>query len=149
MFGLRLCRDRFPQEMSVRLRILIVDDHELVRRGIAALLLSRNSVELCGEASNGEEAIQKAAELRPDLIILDVTMPVLNGLEAARRIRESLPSVPILMLSMHDGPQIIEEVKLAGAQGFLSKNDVAGVLLQAVDTLVQGGKFFAGSGVAT
>jgi two-component system nitrate/nitrite response regulator NarL len=133
----------------VRLRILIVDDHELVRRGIAALLLSRNSVELCGEASNGEEAIQKAAELRPDLIILDVTMPVLNGLEAARRIREFLPSVPILMLSMHDGQQIMEEVKLAGAQGFLSKNEVAGVLLQAIDTLVQGGNFFAGSGVAT
>jgi two-component system, NarL family, nitrate/nitrite response regulator NarL len=133
----------------VRLRILIVDDHELVRRGIAALLLSRNGVELCGEASNGEEALQKAAELRPDLIILDVTMPVLNGLEAARRIREFLPSVPILMLSMHDGQQIMEEVKLAGAQGFLSKNEVAGVLLQAIDTLVQGGNFFAGSGVAT
>jgi two-component system, NarL family, nitrate/nitrite response regulator NarL len=135
--------------MSVRLRILIVDDHELVRRGIAALLLSRSGVELCGEASNGEEAIQKAAELRPDLIILDVTMPVLNGLEAARRIREFLPSVPILMLSMHDGQQIMEEVKLAGAQGFLSKNEVAAVLLQAIDTLVQGGNFFAGSGVAT
>ena len=129
----------------MRLRVLIVDDHELVRRGIAALLLSRNSVELCGEASNGEEAIQKAAELRPDLIILDVTMPVLNGLEAARRIREFLPCVPILMLSMHDGQQIMEEVKLAGAQGFLSKNEVAGVLLQAIDTLVQGGNFFAGS----
>lgn len=114
-----------------------------------ALLLSRNSVELCGEASNGEEAVQKAAELRPDLIILDVTMPVLNGLEAAKRIRAFLPSVPILMLSMHDGPQIMEEVKLAGAQGFLSKNEVAGVLLQAIDTLVQGGNFFAGSGVAT
>lgn len=131
------------------MRILIVDDHELVRRDIAALLLSRNSVELCGEASNGEEAVQKAAELRPDLIILDVTMPVLNGLEAAKRIRAFLPSVPILMLSMHDGPQIMEEVKLAGAQGFLSKNEVAGVLLQAIDTLVQGGNFFAGSGVTT
>jgi two-component system nitrate/nitrite response regulator NarL len=135
--------------MSEPLRILIADDHELVRRGIAGLLLSRHNFELCGEASNGEEAIQKAIELHPDLIVLDVTMPVLNGLDAARRIRETLPSVPILMLSMHDGRQIIEEAKLAGAQGFLSKNEVGAVLLEAIDTLAQGGEFFAGAGVAT
>jgi two-component system nitrate/nitrite response regulator NarL len=134
--------------MSATLKILIADDHELVRRGTAGVLLSQSSLELCGEASNGEEAIQKAAELRPDLIILDVTMPVLNGLEAARRIRETLPSVPILMLSMHDGEQIIEEAKLAGAQGFLSKGEVAAALLRAIDTLAQGGKFFAGAGSA-
>lgn len=128
---------------------MIADDHELVRRGIAGVLRSRNTIEICGEASNGEEAVQKATELHPDLIILDVSMPVLNGLDASRRIRNTLPSVPILMLSMHDGEQIIREARLAGAQGFVSKNEVAAVLLQAVDTLVQGGTFFAGAGVAT
>ena len=133
--------------MSDKLRILIVDDHALVRKGVASLVQERNSLEICGEAANGEEGVQKAIELRPDFIILDVTMPVLNGLEAARRIRAHFAAAPILMLSMHDSPQMIEEAKMAGAQGFLRKSEVAEALLEAIDTLVEGHTFFSGSAI--
>jgi DNA-binding NarL/FixJ family response regulator len=134
-------------QMSDKLRILIVDDHALVRKGVASLVQERDSLEICGEAANGEEGVQKAIELRPDFIILDVTMPVLNGLEAARRIRAHFAAAPILMLSMHDSPQMIEEAKMAGAQGFLRKSEVAEALLEAIDTLVEGHTFFSGSAI--
>jgi DNA-binding NarL/FixJ family response regulator len=124
------------------LRILVADDHETVRKGICTILGSRTGVEVCGEASNGEEAVQKAFQLNPDLIILDVTMPVLSGLDAARQIRQTLPNVPILILTMHNSHDMIREAQLAGAQGFVTKSETAYVLLKAVDAIVQGKSFF-------
>ena len=85
----------------LKMRILIADDHAIVREGLCSLLKFYKDLEICGEASNGEEAIQKAIQLKPHLVILDVTMPVLNGFGAAKKINELMPKVPILMLSMH------------------------------------------------
>ena len=124
------------------MRVLIADDHAVVRQGLCAILESRGDWEVCGEATNGEEAVQKTLKLNPDLIVLDITMPVLDGFSAARKIRATLPDVPILMLSMHDGPNVIEASQAAGAQGFVTKTEVAGVLLEAVDRLLRGEIFF-------
>ena len=124
------------------MRILIADDHEAVRKGVCAILSSREDVEICGEAENGKEAIEKAKSLRPDLIVLDITMPVLSGFEAAREIRKILPHVPILILSMHDSSQLIEEAKKIGVQGYVTKTQVASTLLQAVDALLRKESFF-------
>jgi DNA-binding NarL/FixJ family response regulator len=124
------------------LRILIADDHEIVRKGICSILESRKNIDICGEASNGQDAVEKASQLNPDLIILDVTMPNLDGFAAARQIRTFLPEVPILILSMHAGPSVVREAQQAGAQGFVSKSEAGHVLLKAVDAVLQGQTFF-------
>jgi DNA-binding NarL/FixJ family response regulator len=127
------------------LRILVVDDHETVRRGVCSLLESHKNVEICGEAANGQEAIEKASRQYPDLIILDVTMPALDGFAAARQIRTFLPDVPIIMLSMHEGQHIELQAQQAGAQGFVSKSAAGQVLLKAVNAVLQGQTFFPSS----
>ena len=124
------------------MRILVADDHEAVRKGVCAILSSRLDIEVCGEASNGQEAIDKAHELKPDLIILDITMPVLNGIDAARIIRQTLPKLPILLLSMHDGKHIIEDARRIGLQGYVSKSEASATLLAAVDALLRNQTFF-------
>jgi DNA-binding NarL/FixJ family response regulator len=124
------------------LRILVADDHEAVRKGVCVILSSREDVEVCGEAENGKEAIEKAQSLRPDLIVLDITMPVLSGFEAAREIRKILPQVPILILSMHDSSQLIEEAKKIGVRGYVTKTQVGDTLLRAVDALLREETFF-------
>jgi two-component system, NarL family, response regulator NreC len=123
-------------------RVLIVDDYAAVRKGVCVILSSRLDIEVCGEAENGEEAVEKAKALRPDLIILDVTMPVLNGFHAAKEILKFLPDVPILMLSMHQHQQFVDEAKRAGVQGYVTKAQVADTLLQAVDLLLSGQTYY-------
>jgi DNA-binding NarL/FixJ family response regulator len=130
------------------LRVLIADDHEAVRKGVCAILGSREDIEICGEAQNGKEAVEKAESLKPDLVVLDITMPVLSGLEAAREIRKILPRVPILILSMHESNQLIEEAKKVGVQGYVTKTQVGGTLLQAVDALLREENFFPERGAA-
>jgi DNA-binding NarL/FixJ family response regulator len=107
------------------------------------MLEFRSDLQLCGEAANGEEAFLKSLEMCPDLIILDVIMPVLDGFNAAKKIREKLPEVPILMLSMHDGPEMIRMSQSVGAQGFINKDQISATFLKAIDVLLAGGKFFA------
>jgi DNA-binding NarL/FixJ family response regulator len=124
------------------MRILIADDHEIVRKGVRAILEARADTEICGEASNGLEAVKMAADLKPDLIILDYSMPVLDGLGAATRIRHILPKTPILILSMHEGQQVKDAMKLVGAQGFVPKAECANRLLEGVDALMRGETFF-------
>jgi DNA-binding NarL/FixJ family response regulator len=123
-------------------RILIADDHEHVRMSLRSLLESRHDLKVCGEAKDGEEAVQMARELNPDLIILDVHMPVLDGISAAKQIKSILPNVPVLMHSMYNGEQMDQMSRLAGAQGFVCKADTHRVLLNAVNTLLQGRTFF-------
>ena len=128
------------------MRILIADDHEIVRRGIKSILLSRANTEICAEVSNGLEAFQKAVECKPDLIILDHSMPVLDGLSAASKIREILPEVPILMLSMHDGQPLIDALRLVGAKGFVPKAECADRLMEGVDAVMRGETLFKTEG---
>ena len=117
------------------MRILIVDDHEAVRKGVRAILRSSADLEVCGEAINGEDAVAKAQELKPDLIILDITMPVLDGFAAAKEIRNCMSDVPILFYSMNDGKALMESAKAIGANGFVTKSEPAVVLLKAVGAL--------------
>lgn len=124
-------------------RILVADDHEIVRKGVCMVLGSRTNIEVAGEASNGQEAVLKALRLDPDLIIMDVTMPVLDGLSATKQIKQALPNVPVIILSMHDDPEMIRAAQEAGAQGFVTKSSVSPALLNAVDAVLRGKTFFA------
>jgi DNA-binding NarL/FixJ family response regulator len=123
-----------PDAPSRSLRVLVADDHEMVRIGLCTMLQSQQ-IEVCAQAKNGEEAVEKSRELSPDLIILDVSMPVLGGIEAAQQIRVFLPDVPILFYSMNNTPELIAIAKSVGAQGFVTKNQMAVTLLEAVDAL--------------
>jgi DNA-binding NarL/FixJ family response regulator len=125
-------------------RILVADDHETVRKGICAILSSRLTLGEVGEASDGLEAIAKAKELEPDLIVLDITMPKLGGFEAAREIRKLYPRMPILFLSMHDGKHLIETAKAIPVQGYVMKNQVGRALVDAAEELLKGNTFFSG-----
>lgn len=124
------------------LRILIADDHEVARRGIRAVLENHADWEVCGEARDGREAVDLAASLKPDLVLLDIGMPNLNGLEASRQILAVLPDVPILILTMHDTDNVVREVLRAGARGFLLKSDAGRDLVSAVEALQSQRTFF-------
>src|SRR5467141_1862909 len=126
-------------------RILIADDHEIVRRGIRALLENHPGWEVCGEAIDGRDAIEKAAALRPDLALLDVGMPNLNGLDAARQILAAAPRTRVLILTMHESEQIVREVLEVGARGFLLKTDAARDMVSAVEALQRRTTFFTSS----
>ena len=123
-------------------RILIADDHDIVRKGLCMILAARMDLAICGEAANGRDAIERARQLRPDLIIMDLTMPLLSGFAATHEIRKSLPDVPILIFSMHDGSQLMEESKRVGAQGFVTKHQAGSTLLEAVDALLAKKTYF-------
>lgn len=118
-------------------RILLADDHELIRKGLRALVEANKEWLICGEATNGEEAVERVLELNPDLIILDVTMPLLNGLQAARKIRSIAPRVKILILSMHDSPQLASEALRLGADACLIKSGPQAQLLETIANLLR------------
>ncbi|HLZ43355.1 MAG TPA: response regulator transcription factor [Candidatus Sulfotelmatobacter sp.] len=124
------------------LRVLIADDHELARRGIRAVLESHPRWEVCGEAKDGRESVELAASLRPDVVLLDIGMPNLNGLEAARQILAVNPNIAILILTMHDSDNVVREVLRAGARGFLLKSDAGRDLVAAVEALESQRTFF-------
>ncbi len=125
-----------------RVRILVADDHEVIRRGVCALLAAGEDCEICGEAVDGQDAVEKAQQLRPDLIIMDVSMPNLNGLEATRVIRRNLPETQILILTQHDSQEMMRQALNAGARGFVVKSSVAHDLLNAVEAAQRGEPFF-------
>ncbi len=117
------------------IRILVADDHQVVRTGLRTLLESKTGWEVCGEATQGREAVQKAAELKPDVAVLDIAMPILNGVEATRQIRKLSPDTAVLILSMHDSELLVREVLEAGAKGYILKDDADRNLLAAVEAL--------------
>jgi len=127
----------------VATRILIADDHEMVRKGLRATLQTRKRWEVCGEAVNGREAVEKASKLNPDVVIMDITMPVLNGLEATRQIRKRLPRVQVLVLTIHESEQLMHEVLKAGARGYVAKSEAGSVILEAIQCLERGRPFFS------
>lgn len=123
------------------MKILIVDDHEALRAGVRSVL-EAHGLEVCGEAGNGLEALQKAAELQPDLVILDITMPVLDGFSAAREISKRLPRTGILLLSMHESASMVNVAKSSGARGYVAKSEGIARILNAVDAIAHNKTFF-------
>jgi DNA-binding NarL/FixJ family response regulator len=124
-------------------RILIVDDHEIVRMGLVGLLAkTRPEWDICGEATDGDESIRFTRELNPDIVILDITMPRVSGLEACSRMRKVGITVPVLIFTTHDFERLSVEVREVGAQGYVLKSEAAHQLVQAIDTLLAGGTFF-------
>jgi DNA-binding NarL/FixJ family response regulator len=123
-------------------RILIADDHEVVRRGIRSLLESHPGWQICAEAKDGREAVDLCKELKPDLVLLDIGMPNLNGLDAARQILENNPLIRVLVLTIHDSDQVVRDVLAAGARGFLLKSDAGRDLITAVEAMQRHRTFF-------
>lgn len=119
------------------IRVLLVDDHELVRKGIKALFNGSSDWHICGEAANGKEAVEKAVNLNPDLILMDISMPVMNGIEATKQIRKLRPHAKIVMLTMHDSPQIAAQTKQAGADACLVKSGGVEELLHSVSAIMK------------
>jgi DNA-binding NarL/FixJ family response regulator len=124
------------------LRILIADDHALVRHGLRSVLETQPGWSVCGEAQDGREAVKLGLKLRPDIFLLDVTMPELNGLDATRQICRNLPGAPILILTMHESEELCGEAVQAGASGCVLKSDSPRQLLAAVEAVAAGGKYF-------
>ena len=123
-------------------RILIADDHELFRRGVAAELSQVPGWIVAAEATNGRDAVALAASLKPDIVVLDLTMPELNGLEAARQIILADPAARILILTAHESEQLVREVLSAGAKGYVLKSDAGKTLVTALQALLEGTSFF-------
>ena len=126
----------------MKLRILVADDHEVVRRGLSALLQTQEGWEICAEASDGREAVEKAKQLNPDFVILDIGMPNLNGLAATRQLAQHDPNCKIIVLTVTDTDQVIREALDAGARGFVLKSDAVWDLISAIEALQRGQMFF-------
>jgi DNA-binding NarL/FixJ family response regulator len=124
------------------LKILIADDHEAVRKGIRRLLSSHDNWEVLAEAVDGRDAVGKAAQFHPDVILLDVGMPNLNGFQAARRILSSAPETKVLMVTVNADKHSAQEARHVGAHGFISKIDVVRDLIHAIETIQSGHRFF-------
>lgn len=125
-------------------RILIADDHDVVRAGVRTILQSQPGWEVVAEASDGKEAIDRALATRPDVAVLDFSLPAVNGVEATRQIRARVPSVEVLIFTMHDTDTLVRDVLEAGARGFLLKSDASRFLISAVESLAAHKPFFTG-----
>lgn len=123
-------------------RVLIADDHEVVRKGLRTLLEEQPGWQVAGEASDGREAVEKAKALKPDVTVLDISMPTLNGLEATRQMIKNNPQSRVLVLTMHESDPLIREVLGAGARGYLLKSDAGRDLVNAVDAIRRNKTFF-------
>src|ERR1700752_1910123 len=121
---------------SATVRIVIADDHEIFRRGLRSLLESHSDWQVCGEAGNGREAIEKVRELKPDVVVLDVTMPQVNGLEAAREIRRIVPESKVVILSQHEPALMRQSALAAGAGAYVTKSEVSRELMNAIEEIV-------------
>lgn len=124
-------------------RILVADDHHVVRAGLRTLLETRKGWQVCAEAANGREAVEKAGALKPDVAVLDIGMPLLNGIEATRQMRKVSPDTEVLILTMHDSELMIQGVLEAGARGYILKDDADRNLIAAVDALRRHKPYFS------
>ena len=140
------CEEK-SQKISLRqgvkmVRILVADDHDIIRRGLKQLLASRPGWEVCGEAKTGREAVALVEQLKPDVVVMDVSMPDLNGLEAARQIHKSFPKIGILILTLHFSDQLLFDIVEAGARAYIMKSDADRDLVSAVEALANQRTFF-------
>ncbi len=123
------------------MRILIADDHEIIRSSVIRVLQSRGDVEECAEATNGKEAVEKALQWKPDLILLDVRLPIISGFDVAKEIKKHQPNIPILFFSIHDPSEILGESRVVG-DGFILKDNIVEMLPKAIDALRHKQPFF-------
>jgi two-component system response regulator NreC len=121
-----------------KIRVFIADDHQVLREGIRLLLEKVTDMELVGEAENGEDALAKVSQLMPDIVLMDITMPVVNGLEATRQIKEKYPSIKVLILTMHETDQYLSEMLEVGASGYVVKTTTSSELVSALRSVYQG-----------
>ena len=125
------------------LRILLADDHDMVRKGLRATIETQRGWEICGDARTGREAVAKARELRPDVVVMDIQMPELSGMEATRQIRELLPRTEVLILTMHESERLVRDLLAAGARGYMLKTDASELLIPAVQALAEHKPYFS------
>ncbi len=129
--------------MADKIRILLVDDHDILRAGLRAILSAEADIEVVGEASDGREAVTKAESLSPDVTLMDISMPVMDGLEATRRIHQSCPEVKVLVLTIHDDEEYLFQVLEAGGSGYLVKKSAATELISAIRAVYRGEAFLS------
>jgi DNA-binding NarL/FixJ family response regulator len=127
----------------MKTKVLIADDHEVVRDGLKNILMTSGTMTIIGEANDGTEAITMYDKLRPDVVIMDISMPKMNGIEATKKIKDRFPEAKILILTMHDNQEYLNQVIRSGAHGFVLKNTDKDELLNAVKTVAEGEKFFS------
>ncbi len=128
---------------STSIRLLLVDDHPLVLDGINSRLQVEDGIDVVGQASNGKEALEKAKQVNPHVVLMDVTMPVMGGLEATRRFKTEFPGVRVLIFSMHDDQEYILKLMQSGASGYVLKNVSSEELIQAIETVYRGSTYFS------
>jgi|SRR5437899_4991302 len=131
--------------MMKRIGVLLVDDHTVVRQGLRALIQSEQDIEVIGEAENGRQAVMQARKTPPDVVVMDVAMPLLNGLEATRQILKSVPSAKVLVLTSYGDDECVQQLMQAGASGYLIKQTAANDLLKAIREVHRGNAFFSPS----
>jgi DNA-binding NarL/FixJ family response regulator len=124
-------------------RVLIVDDHAFIRRGVRSILESTPEWQICGEAENGKDGIRLTAETKPDVILMDVTMPIMNGIEATRIIRKSFPEVKVVMITLHESSEMLKNAFRAGVVGYLLKTDAEQELLKALRIVTVDGSYIS------
>lgn len=128
-----------------KIKVLLADDHIVVRQGLRALLAAEEDIEIVGEADNGRQAVQLARRLQPEVVVMDIAMPVLNGLEATRQISRALPACKVLILSSYSDDEYVQQLTEAGAAGYLVKQTAANDLLKAIREAQRGNAFFSPS----
>ena len=122
-------------------RVLVVDDHAVIRRGVQGILSTYPEWDLCGEADNGQDAIRLAGELAPEIVIMDVSMPGMNGLEATRIIHDVLPETKVLLLTLHSSSEFVRSAFRAGARGYVLKSDAENELVRALNVVIGEGTY--------
>lgn len=130
-------------EQPFPIKVLLVDDHAVVRDGIRARLESSADFKVVGEAVNGREALQKVEELKPDVVLMDISMPVMNGMDAARYLREKFPDTKVIILTMHEHKEYIQGVIRCGAQGYIVKDVSAQEMISAIKTVIGGETYYS------
>ncbi len=131
------------KETTKKIRVILADDHPIVRTGIKNALADQKNIEVVGEAASGTQALKKAKELSPDIVLMDISMPGMGGLEAAQRMHTALPKVKVLVFTMHDNKEYVLEIIRSGASGYVLKDTSTLELVKAIETVYNGGTFFS------